>query len=81
MASGVRISCTNVSGSKQVRTVVISSNGSSRLTDRIVEVFGTSQMANLKEIPSAKVDDFTFRGYVSVGEHGKGRSAPDRQCK
>ena len=80
MASGVRISCSNVSGSKQTRTVVISSNGSSKLSDRIVEVFGSSQMTNLREIPNCHVDDFSFRGYVSVGEHGKGRSAPDRQC-
>jgi len=69
ISTGVRISCSN--SVKNKRTVLLSSSGGDALDKQIVDVFGSAQMATLKEIrtvrPSLELwQSFNLRGEVFV---------------
>ncbi len=77
-AHNVRFNVTNSkSGGKTESVFSIKENASKK--NVIMEIFGPKQSEAVFEIPSVTISDFVLSGFVSVCQHGKGRSRPDRQ--
>ncbi|PIN11318.1 hypothetical protein CDL12_16081 [Handroanthus impetiginosus] len=78
IAKGVRLVCTNTSG-KNVRSVVLKTQGSGSLKENIVTVFGTSTFSCLEPISLSTSDGSVVEGFVSKSGNGSGRNIGDRQ--
>ncbi|XP_013418832.1 mismatch repair endonuclease PMS2-like [Lingula anatina] len=94
VATGVRISCTNVT-EKGKKSTVISTNGNPGMRENITNVFGAKQLNTLMDFTQCQPEDDTaeeyglkstnkngllkITGFISKCDHGLGRSSTDRQ--
>lgn len=93
--TGVRISCSNITG-KGSRSTVVSTNGNDSMKENIANVFSPKQLQSLMKFKQVDAGDdvcedfgikpqqksavkFRIEGFVSKCEHGQGRSSSDRQ--
>ncbi|EPS64298.1 hypothetical protein M569_10482, partial [Genlisea aurea] len=77
ISKGVRIVCSNTTG-KNVRSVVLKTQGSGSLRENIITLFGTSTFACLETV-QVSIDDCKVDGFVSKPGYGSGRNIGDRQ--
>lgn len=77
-AKGVRLVCSNTSG-KNLKSVVIKTQGSGSLKDNIIQVFGTNMFNCLEPVSICISDDCKIEGFLSKSGQGSGRSMGDRQ--
>ncbi|KAF7120089.1 hypothetical protein RHSIM_Rhsim13G0011900 [Rhododendron simsii] len=78
IAKGVRLVCTNTTG-KNVKSVVLKTQGSGSLKDNIITVFGTSTFSCLEPVNMCVSDSCKVDGYLSRSGNGSGRNLGDRQ--
>ncbi|XP_051142117.1 DNA mismatch repair protein PMS1 isoform X2 [Andrographis paniculata] len=78
IAKDVRIVCTNTTG-KNIRSVVIKTQGNGSLKENIITVFGTSTFSCLEPVKLNLSDGYTVEGFVSKSGYGSGRNMGDRQ--
>ncbi|KAK7277728.1 hypothetical protein RJT34_22743 [Clitoria ternatea] len=78
IAKGVRFVCTNTSG-KNVRSVVLKTQGSGSLKDNIITVFGMSTFSCLEPVMLSISDSCKVEGFLSKSGQGNGRNLGDRQ--
>lgn len=78
IAKGVRLVCTNSTG-KNVRSVVLKTQGSGCLKDNIITVFGMSTFTCLEPVRLSISDGCVVEGFVSKSGYGSGRNIGDRQ--
>lgn len=78
IAIGVRLVCTNTTG-KNVRSVVLKTQGSESLKENIIMVFGMSTFSCLEPVRLSISDDCLVEGFVSKSGNGSGRNLGDRQ--
>ncbi|KAK6154193.1 hypothetical protein DH2020_013832 [Rehmannia glutinosa] len=78
IAKGVRLVCTNTTG-KNVRSVVLKTQGSGSLKENIITVFGTSTFSCLEPVRLSISDGCVVEGFVSKSGNGSGRNIGDRQ--
>ncbi|KAK4407020.1 DNA mismatch repair protein PMS1 [Sesamum angolense] len=78
IAKGVRLVCTNTAG-KNVRSVVLKTQGSGSLQDNIITVFGTSTFSCLEPVTLSISDGCVVEGFISKSGYGSGRNIGDRQ--
>ncbi|KAH1073988.1 hypothetical protein J1N35_026316 [Gossypium stocksii] len=77
-AKGVRLVCSNTSG-KNLKSVVIKTQGSGSLKDSIIQVFGMNMFNCLEPVSICISDDCKIEGFLSKSGQGSGRSMGDRQ--
>lgn len=78
IAKGVRLVCTNTTG-KNIRSVVLKTQGSASLKENIITVFGTSTFSCLEPVTLSISDGCMVEGFVSKSGYGSGRNIGDRQ--
>ncbi|MED6155508.1 hypothetical protein PIB30_006016 [Stylosanthes scabra] len=78
IAKGVRFVCTNTTG-KNVRSVVLKTQGSNSLKDNIITVLGMNTFNCLKPLTICISDGCEVDGFISKPGHGSGRNLGDRQ--
>ncbi|KAL3827833.1 hypothetical protein ACJIZ3_016635 [Penstemon smallii] len=78
IVKGVRLVCTNTTG-KNVRSVVLKTQGSASLKDNIISVFGMSTFSCLEPVRLSILDSCVVEGFVSKSGYGSGRNLGDRQ--
>ncbi|EYU46682.1 hypothetical protein MIMGU_mgv1a024383mg [Erythranthe guttata] len=78
IAKGVRLVCSNTTG-KNVRSVVLKTQGSESLKENIIMVFGMSTFSCLDPVRLSISDDYLVEGFVSKPGNGSGRNIGDRQ--
>ncbi|KAJ9543345.1 hypothetical protein OSB04_023052 [Centaurea solstitialis] len=77
-AKGVRLVCTNTTGSNKT-SVVLKTQGSGSLKDNIITVFGVSTFNCLEPVNLCISDDCKVEGFLSKPGNGSGRNLGDRQ--
>ncbi|MBA0805387.1 hypothetical protein Gohar_004905, partial [Gossypium harknessii] len=77
-AKGVRLVCSNTSR-KNLKSVVIKTQGSGSLKDSIIQVFGMNMFNCLEPMSICISDDCKIEGFLSKSGQGSGRSMGDRQ--
>ncbi|TYG90047.1 hypothetical protein ES288_A12G152200v1 [Gossypium darwinii] len=77
-AKGVRLVCSNTSR-KNLKSVVIKTQGSGSLKDSIIQVFGMNMFNCLEPMSICISDDCKIEGFLSRSGQGSGRSMGDRQ--
>ncbi|PON96568.1 DNA mismatch repair protein [Trema orientale] len=77
-AKGVRLVCTNTTG-RNVKSVVLKTQGSDSLKDNIVTLFGLSTFNCLEPLELCISDGCQVGGFLSKSGQGNGRSMGDRQ--
>nr|KJB49942.1 hypothetical protein B456_008G146300 [Gossypium raimondii] len=77
-AKGVRLVCSNTSR-KNLKSVVIKTQGSGSLKDSIIQVFGMNMFNCLEPVSICISDDCKIEGFLSKSGQGSGRSMGDRQ--
>ncbi|XP_059659544.1 DNA mismatch repair protein PMS1 isoform X2 [Cornus florida] len=78
IAKGVRLVCTNTTG-KNVKSVVLKTQGSGSLKDNIITVFGMSTFTCLEPVNLCISDGCKVDGFLSKSGNGSGRNLGDRQ--
>lgn len=78
IAKDVRLVCTNTTG-RNVKSVVLKTQGSGSLKDNIITVFGSSTFSCLEPVNICVSDGCKVDGYISRSGNGSGRSLGDRQ--
>ncbi|KAL2510553.1 DNA mismatch repair protein PMS1 [Abeliophyllum distichum] len=78
ISKGVRLVCTNTT-SKNVKSVVLKTQGCGSLRDNIVTLFGMGTVSCLEPVTVCMSDGCTVEGFVSKSGYGSGRSIGDRQ--
>lgn len=78
IAKGVRLVCTNTTG-KNVKSVVLKTQGSGSLKDNIVTLFGISIFNCLEPLSLRISDGCKVEGFLSKPGQGSGRNLGDRQ--
>ncbi|KAL6974844.1 hypothetical protein U1Q18_047053 [Sarracenia purpurea var. burkii] len=78
IAKGVRLVCTNTTG-KNVKSVVLKTQGSGSLKDNIITVFGMNIFSCLEPVNICISDNCKVDGYLSKSGYGSGRNLGDRQ--
>ncbi|XP_052172527.1 DNA mismatch repair protein PMS1 isoform X2 [Diospyros lotus] len=78
IAKGVRLVCTNTTG-KNMKSVVLKTQGSGSLKDNIITVFGMSTFSCLEPVNLCISDSCKIDGYLSKSGYGSGRNLGDRQ--
>ncbi|XP_057963527.1 DNA mismatch repair protein PMS1 isoform X2 [Malania oleifera] len=78
IAKGVRLICTNTTG-KNVKSVVLNTQGSGSLKDNIITVFGLNTFTSLEPVTVCVSNSCKIDGFLSKPGHGCGRSLGDRQ--
>ncbi|KAK4418144.1 DNA mismatch repair protein PMS1 [Sesamum alatum] len=78
IAKGVRLVCTNTTG-KNVRSVVLKTQGTGSLKENIITVFGTSTFSCLEPVTLSISDGCMVEGFISKSGYGSGRNIGDRQ--
>ncbi|KAA8543109.1 hypothetical protein F0562_021396 [Nyssa sinensis] len=78
IAKGVRLVCSNTTG-KNVKSVVLKTQGSGSLKDNIITVFGMSTFTCLEPVNICISDNCKVDGFLSKSGHGSGRNLGDRQ--
>lgn len=77
-AKGVRLVCTNTTGSNKT-SVVLKTQGSGSLKDNIITVFGVNTFTCLEPVNLCISDDWKVEGFLSKPGNGSGRNLGDRQ--
>ncbi|KAE8009504.1 hypothetical protein FH972_005936 [Carpinus fangiana] len=78
IAKGVRLVCTNTTG-KNVKSVVVKTQGSDSLKDNIITVFGMNIFSCLEPVNICISDNCKVDGFLSKPGQGSGRNLGDRQ--
>ena len=78
IAGGVRLVCTNTTG-KNVKSMVLKTQGSGSLKDNIITVFGMNTFNCLEPLNICLSDSSKVDGFVSKSGYGSGRTLGDRQ--
>ncbi|KAJ0980658.1 hypothetical protein J5N97_008913 [Dioscorea zingiberensis] len=78
IAKGVRLLCTNTTG-KNLKSVVLQTQGSGSLKDNIINVFGLNTFQCLEPLTLCLSEGFKVEGFLSRPGHGSGRTLGDRQ--
>lgn len=78
IAKGVRLVCTNTTG-KNVKSVVLKTQGSGSLKDNIITLFGISIFNCLEPLSLRISDSCKVEGFLSKPGQGSGRNLGDRQ--
>ncbi|CAA3009783.1 DNA mismatch repair PMS1 [Olea europaea subsp. europaea] len=78
ISKGVRLVCTNTTG-KNVKSVVLKTQGCGSLRDNIVALFGMGTVSCLEPVTVCMSDGCLVEGFVSKSGYGSGRSMGDRQ--
>nr|DAD33307.1 TPA_asm: hypothetical protein HUJ06_012158 [Nelumbo nucifera] len=78
IAKGVRLVCTNTTG-KNIKAMVLKTQGSNSLKDNIITVFGMNTFKCLEPLSISISDGYKVEGYLSKPGHGSGRNLGDRQ--
>ncbi|KAI4349649.1 hypothetical protein L6164_010213 [Bauhinia variegata] len=78
IAKGVRFVCTNTTG-KNVRSVVLKTQGSGSLKDNIITVLGMNTFSCLEPVTLCISDSCNVDGFISKSGQGSGRNLGDRQ--
>ncbi|XP_068662759.1 DNA mismatch repair protein PMS1 isoform X2 [Aristolochia californica] len=78
IAKGVRLLCTNSTG-KNVRTVVLKTQGNGSIKDNIITVFGMNTFACLEPLNISISECCGVEGFLSRSGNGSGRNSGDRQ--
>ncbi|KAJ9696489.1 hypothetical protein PVL29_008622 [Vitis rotundifolia] len=78
IAKGVRLVCTNTTG-KNVKSMVLKTQGSGSLKDNIITVFGMNTFNCLEPLNICLSDSSKVDGFVSKTGYGSGRTLGDRQ--
>ncbi|KAK7344434.1 hypothetical protein VNO77_14031 [Canavalia gladiata] len=78
IAKSVRFVCTNTT-SKNVRSVVLKTQGSGSLKDNIITVFGMNTFSCLETVMLCISDSCKVEGFLSKSGQGNGRNLGDRQ--
>ncbi|XWS31708.1 hypothetical protein CRYUN_Cryun23aG0099400 [Craigia yunnanensis] len=77
-AKGVRLVCSNTAG-KNVKSVVLKTQGSGSLIDNIIQVFGMNTFSCLEPVSICISDGCKVEGFLSKSGQGSGRNLGDRQ--
>lgn len=78
IAKGVRLVCSNTTG-KNMKSVVLKTQGTGSLKDNIITVFGMSTFSCLQPLNISISDSCKVEGYLSKPGCGSGRNLGDRQ--
>lgn len=78
IAKGVRFVCTNTTG-KNVKSVVLKTQGSGSLKDNIITVFGMTVFSCLEPVNICISESCKVDGFLSKAGQGSGRNMGDRQ--
>ncbi|GAB2281577.1 hypothetical protein Dimus_016158 [Dionaea muscipula] len=78
ISKGVRFLCSNTSG-RNVKSVVLTTEGRGSLKDNIISVFGMSNFSCLDPLKVAISKDCEVEGFLSKPGYGNGRNLGDRQ--
>ncbi|RDX85851.1 DNA mismatch repair protein PMS1, partial [Mucuna pruriens] len=78
IAKGVRFVCTNTTG-KNVRSVVLKTQGSGSLKDNVITVLGMNTLSCLEPVTLSISDSCKVEGFLSKSGQGNGRNLGDRQ--
>ncbi|KHN46574.1 Mismatch repair endonuclease PMS2 [Glycine soja] len=78
IAKGVRFVCTNTTG-KNVRSVVLKTQGSGSLKDNVITVLGMNTFSCLEPVTLSISDSCKVEGFLSKSGQGNGRNLGDRQ--
>lgn len=78
IAKGVRLVCTNTTG-RDVKSVVLKTQGSGCLKDNIITVFGMSTFTCLVPVSMCMENGCALDGFLSKPGYGSGRNLGDRQ--
>uniref|UniRef100_A0A7N0TAC4 Uncharacterized protein n=1 Tax=Kalanchoe fedtschenkoi TaxID=63787 RepID=A0A7N0TAC4_KALFE len=78
ISKGVRLVCTNTTG-KNLKSVVLKTQGTGSLKDNIITVFGLSTFNCLESVTLCIANSCQVDGYVSKAGSGSGRYMGDRQ--
>ncbi|PIA56153.1 hypothetical protein AQUCO_00700479v1 [Aquilegia coerulea] len=78
ISKGVRLLCTNTTG-KNIKSVVLKTQGSNSIKDNIITVFGMNTFSCLEPLSIGISDSCSIEGYLSKPGHGSGRNLGDRQ--
>ncbi|KAJ7977551.1 DNA mismatch repair protein [Quillaja saponaria] len=78
ISKGVRLVCTNTTG-KNVRSVVLKTQGSGSLKDNIITVLGINTCSCLEPVSLCISDSCKVDGFLSKPGQGSGRNLGDRQ--
>uniref|UniRef100_A0A2N9EC26 Sm domain-containing protein n=1 Tax=Fagus sylvatica TaxID=28930 RepID=A0A2N9EC26_FAGSY len=78
IAKGVRLVCTNTTG-KNVKSVVLKTQGTGSLKDNIITVFGMNIFNCLEPMNICISDSCKVDGFLSRSGQGSGRNLGDRQ--
>lgn len=78
VSKGVRLVCTNTTG-KNVKSVVLKTQGSGSLKDNIITLFGISTFNCLEPLSLCISDGCKVEGFLSKPGQGSGRNLGDRQ--
>ncbi|KAK6937391.1 DNA mismatch repair protein, S5 domain 2-like [Dillenia turbinata] len=77
-AKGVRLVCTNTTA-KNIKSVVLKTQGSDSLKDNIITVFGMDTFTCLEPVNMRILDTCKVDGFISRPGQGSGRNLGDRQ--
>ncbi|GMI69429.1 POSTMEIOTIC SEGREGATION 1 [Hibiscus trionum] len=77
-AKGVRLVCSNTSG-KNVKSVVLKTQGSGSLKDNIIQVLGVNTFSCLEPVSIGISDSCKIEGFISKSGQGCGRNLRDKQ--
>jgi len=78
ISKGVRFVCTNTTG-KNVKSVVLKTQGSGSLKDTIITVLGMNTFNCLEPVTLSVSDSCKVEGFLSKSGQGNGRNLGDRQ--
>ncbi|XP_031280569.1 DNA mismatch repair protein PMS1 [Pistacia vera] len=78
IAKGVRLVCTNTTG-RNVKSVVLKTQGTGSLRDNIITVFGMNTFSCLEPVTVCVSDNCKVEGFLSKPGQGSGRNLGDRQ--
>ncbi|QCE06573.1 DNA mismatch repair protein PMS2 [Vigna unguiculata] len=78
IAKGVRFVCSNTTG-KNVKSVVLKTQGSGSLKDNIITVLGMNTFNCLEPVTLSISDSCKVEGFLSKSGQGNGRNLGDRQ--
>lgn len=78
IARGVRLVCTNTTG-KNVKSIVLNTQGRGSLKDNIITVFGMNTFNCLEPLDICISDGCKVEGFLSKSGQGSGRNLGDRQ--
>ncbi|KAK8509841.1 hypothetical protein V6N13_093685 [Hibiscus sabdariffa] len=77
-AKGVRLVCSNTTG-KNVKSVVLKTQGSGSLKDNIIQVLGVNTFSCLEPVSIGISDGCKIEGFISKSGQGCGRNLGDKQ--